>query len=162
MGLSYNRFAREANVHCGPEPYIDGANMTIALTPACQQRLLNEQIIWLTTVTPAGQPLPTPVWFLWTDSHVLMYSEPAARKMRNLQANPRAALHFNGAEPGSSVLILTGEAVLDPNGTSAAEQQAYIDKYATGLATIGYTPEQFVAQFSATIRMRPRRLRTIE
>lgn len=136
--------------------------MAIELSPTCYQRLVNEQIIWLTTVSAVGQPLPTPVWFLWTDSHALIYSQPDALKIRNLLQNPRVALNFNGAEHGSSVMVLTGEAVIDHNGASPLEHDSYLDKYARGIAQIGYTPERFVAQFSVTIRMRPRRLRAIE
>ncbi len=34
---------------------------------AAAGRLQSEPIIWLTTVTPSGQPQSTPVWFLWQD-----------------------------------------------------------------------------------------------
>jgi PPOX class probable F420-dependent enzyme len=136
--------------------------MAIELSPTCYQRLVNEQIIWLTTVSAVGQPLPTPVWFLWMDSHALIYSQPDALKIRNVLQNPRVALNFNGAEHGSTVMVLTGEAALDPNGASAAEHVAYLDKYARSIVEIGYTPERFVAQFSAVLRIRPRRVRVIE
>jgi hypothetical protein len=35
---------------------------------AADGRLKSEPMIWLTTVTPSGQPQSTPVWFLWQDS----------------------------------------------------------------------------------------------
>ena len=35
-----------------------------------------EIVVWTTTVTPAGSPLPMPVWFLWDGAEsVLMYSQ---------------------------------------------------------------------------------------
>jgi hypothetical protein len=34
---------------------------------AADGRLKSESIIWLTTVTPSGQPQSTPVWFLWQE-----------------------------------------------------------------------------------------------
>jgi len=34
---------------------------------AAAARLQTEPVIWLTTVTPSGQPQSTPVWFLWED-----------------------------------------------------------------------------------------------
>ena len=34
---------------------------------AAAGRLQSEPIIWLTAVTPSGQPRSTPVWFLWQE-----------------------------------------------------------------------------------------------
>ena len=31
-----------------------------------RERLVDEQVIWLTTVGADGTPQPNPVWFLWT------------------------------------------------------------------------------------------------
>jgi hypothetical protein len=35
------------------------------------RRLREEQVVWLTTVTPAGAPLPRPVGFLWDGGDVV-------------------------------------------------------------------------------------------
>ena len=55
------------------------------------RHLREEIVVWLTTVTPAGSPLPMPVWFLWDGAEsIVMYSMNGAR-VRNLEANPRVA-----------------------------------------------------------------------
>ncbi len=36
------------------------------------EQLRNDDIIWLTTVTPAGQPQSVPVWFLWDGKTILI------------------------------------------------------------------------------------------
>jgi hypothetical protein len=42
------------------------------------RRLREEMVVWLTTVTPAGAPLPRPVGFVWDGGEVVsIYSQPA-------------------------------------------------------------------------------------
>jgi len=40
------------------------------------RRLDDEIMIWLTTVRADGTPQPSPVWFLWIDQSILIYSQP--------------------------------------------------------------------------------------
>ncbi len=54
-----------------------------------EERLHDEEIAWLTTVRPDGQPQSVPVWFLWDGEGFLVYSRPGARKLRNIEANPK-------------------------------------------------------------------------
>jgi PPOX class probable F420-dependent enzyme len=66
------------------------------------RRLREEQVVWLTTVTPAGAPLPRPVGFLWDGGDVVsVYSQPGAR-VRNIAANPRVTLNFDGDGRGAT------------------------------------------------------------
>ena len=74
------------------------------------RRLAEEQVGWLTTVRADGMPQPVPVWFHWDGETLLIFSEPAARKVRNLAGNPRASLHFNTDGDGDDVVVVTGEA----------------------------------------------------
>jgi PPOX class probable F420-dependent enzyme len=54
------------------------------------RHLREEMIVWLTTVTPSGAPLPRPVGFLWDGGeNVLVYSQPGAR-IRNIVGNRRS------------------------------------------------------------------------
>ena len=53
------------------------------------RRLREEPLAWLVTVSPAGQPQPSPVWFEWDASGILLYSKPDTPKLRNIAANPR-------------------------------------------------------------------------
>ena len=60
----------------------------------------------MTTVTPSGQPSPSPVWFLWDGAEtVLMYSRESPR-LRHLAANPRVALNFAGDGRGGDIVVL--------------------------------------------------------
>ena len=61
---------------------------------AAQQRLESEPIVWLTTVSPSGQPQSTPVWFLWADGEFLIYGAAKGPKNASIEANPHVSLHL--------------------------------------------------------------------
>ena len=69
------------------------------------ERLTNDLVIWLTTVRPDGQALPTPVWFWWDgDESLMTYSQPQALKLRNIETNARVTLNFNSDAHGDDVV----------------------------------------------------------
>lgn len=117
------------------------AAMTIDPASPAGQRLSTALIGWLTTVSPAGRPQPSPVWFLWQGGDILVYSLADTARIRNIAANPLVSLNLDGDAP------------------SAAEVPEYLAKYAERFATYGWTPEWFAARYPVAIRIRPTRLR---
>src|SRR4051794_24730378 len=83
------------------------------------KRLDTEIVIWLTTVSADGTPQPTPVWFLWENETVLIYSQANQAKLRNIQRNPKVALHFDSDGTGGNIVVITGEARIDPQAPPA-------------------------------------------
>jgi PPOX class probable F420-dependent enzyme len=103
------------------------------------RRLREEMIVWLTTVTPSGAPLPRPVGFLWDGGDdVLVYSQPGAR-IRNIARNPKVTLNFDGDGHGGDIVVLSGTAEVDESVLSAAENAAWVAKYATEWERLGMT-----------------------
>lgn len=123
------------------------------------RRLGSELIGWLVTVSPDGTPEPSPVWFLWDGASLLVYSRPNTPKLRNIAANPRVSLHLDGNGTGGDIVILTGEARIDPSAPPADTLPAYTAKYAARIQAIGMTAEQFGRAYSVAIRVTPTRLR---
>ena len=122
------------------------------------RRLRDEVVIWMTTITPDGSPLPRPVWFIWDgDESVVMYSRPSPR-VRNLEANPRVALHFDGDGGGGDIIVFTGSAAVDPELPPADRSPEYLEKYDEHIARIGMTPESFAQAYSVPVRIRFTRL----
>ena len=81
--------------------------------------LRDDVAIWMTTVTPKGSPLPSPVWFHWGGGDsVIMFSQPGARQ-RNIEANPRVSLNFAGDGRGGDIVVLAGRATFEapPRGS---------------------------------------------
>ena len=122
------------------------------------QRLETEQIVWLTTTSPNGTPLPTPVWFLWHDDAVLIYSQPNTAKLAGIGRNSRVALNFNSDEHGGHVVILKGSAAIAGTTLPVTSLPGYLEKYAGGFESLNMTPEAFAAEYSELIRITPDRL----
>ena len=117
------------------------------------RHLRGDRVAWLTTVTPAGAPLPSPVWFWWDgDDDVLVFSLPATARLRNVEANPKVSLNFAGDGSGGDIVILSGRATIAA-GPPAHEVAPYVKKYGWGFERIGISPEQFSQRYSVPIRI---------
>jgi PPOX class probable F420-dependent enzyme len=117
------------------------------------RHLRDELVVWLTTVTPSGAPLPRPVGFVWDGGeNVSVYSQPGAR-VRNIARNPKVTLNFGGDREGGDIVILSGTALVDETGGSAAEDAAFATKYANEFERFGMTAESYAQRFSVPVRI---------
>ena len=117
------------------------------------QRLREEIIGWLTTVTPDGAPRPIPVWFLWNgDRSMLLYSRPGMKKLRNIQANPKVSVNLDSDRVDADIVICWGE-IRVSDDPPADQVPDYIEKYAGSIERLGWTPESFAADFSVPLRI---------
>jgi PPOX class probable F420-dependent enzyme len=117
-------------------------------------------IVWLTTVTPAGAPVPSPVWFWWDEpGSVLMFSRAGTPRTRNLEANPRVSLHFDGDGRGGDIVVLSGRAAVDPSAGPASAVAPYAEKYGPGFQRIGVTADEFSERYPVPVRVELTRLR---
>ena len=123
------------------------------------RRLQSEIIVWLTTVRPNGTPEPSPVWFYWDGSTFLIYSQPGKVKLRDIAANPRVGLNFNGDASGDDIVVFTGDAREDNSAPPANLVKEYLAKYEKPIANIGMTPESFAREYSVPILFTPTKLR---
>jgi PPOX class probable F420-dependent enzyme len=127
---------------------------------AVERHLMEETVIWLTTVDAHLTPQPRPVWFLWEYETILVFSQPGAYKIKHIKQHPRVALHFNTDATGDKhVIVMTGEASIDTNGVSPNQVPAYLEKYKSGIADLNMTPEAFTAEYATLIRITPSELR---
>jgi PPOX class probable F420-dependent enzyme len=124
------------------------------------ERLRDELVLWLTTVTPDGQPQTSPVWFLWVDGEIILFSRANTPRARNTRANPRVAATFDSDGHGGDVVSIEGEAWIARQRTTAADvPPAYVEKYAGPLAAEGWTMASMLVDYPVEIRIRPTRLR---
>jgi PPOX class probable F420-dependent enzyme len=124
-----------------------------------EERLREEKIAWLTTVRRDGQPQSSPVWFLWRDGEIVVYSKPTTQKVRNVQANPKVAVHLRDIDDGSDVISMEGEATIDDRYPQASAIPAYVEKYRSMIADLKMDPKSFAKAYSVPIRIRPTRMR---
>ena len=123
------------------------------------RHLRDDIVVWLTTVTPAGAPLPAPVWFIWDGAEtVTMFSAPGAR-VRNIEANPRVTLNFDGNGRGGDIVVIAGRATAERDAPSAAESETYLAKYDDHIERIGMTPATFAAHYEVPVRVSLARVR---
>jgi PPOX class probable F420-dependent enzyme len=135
-------------------------DLTTPFGRVAEKHLKFEYVIWLTTMDSHLTPQPRPVWFIWENDSILIFSQPDAFKVRHIRKNPNVALHFNTDDTGEKhVIIMTGKAIIDTSSPSANQVTAYLEKYRTGIADLNMTPESFSAEYSTAIRITPSELR---
>jgi len=123
------------------------------------KRLRSEPIVWLTTVSPSGQPQSTPVWFLWQDGEFLIYGAKNGPKNGNIAAHPHVSLHLEGNGRGGGNVIFEGTARIDPDGPRADAVPVYVEKYRPFIDAYGWTPASFAGDYPHVIRVTPKRAR---
>jgi PPOX class probable F420-dependent enzyme len=122
-------------------------------------RLRDGQVIWLTTVGADGTPQPNPVWFLWTDDHVLVYSLTGAHRLAHIRQRPRVSLHFDEDGAGTHSMVLTGHAEILTGWPPPHEMPSFLDKYRDGMTRVSGSPAAFGAAYAVPIRVRITRVR---
>jgi PPOX class probable F420-dependent enzyme len=125
-----------------------------------EQRLRDELVIWLTTVSPSGQPQASAVWFLWDGDEFLIYSLAGTSRTRNIEANPRVSLNLDGDGQGGSVVTIEGTARIDLDAPKSTDVPEYAAKYRAKIAGNGWTPESFAVDYPIPIRIIPTRARS--
>jgi PPOX class probable F420-dependent enzyme len=124
------------------------------------KHLREEIVVWLTTVSPSGQPAPNPVWFLWDGvSTISVFSQPSAVKLRHLPTHSKVSLNFAGDGGGGDVVVLSGLAAYDPGAPKADATAEYLAKYGEQIARIGMTAASFAESYSKPITIKLTRLR---
>lgn len=124
-------------------------------------RLATEEVAWLGTIGRDGYPHAVPIWFLVHDNRLLVLSEPATAKVRNLRENPHAFLHLEAGENGDHLTVLQGTATLSERPTAEWLDEIgerYAAKYAEGLVRQKLTLESMAARYSTVIVFEPVKL----
>lgn len=123
------------------------------------ERLANERVAWLTTVTPDGQPQTLPVWFLWQDGTILVYGSNRAQRNRNLEGNPKVSFHLSD-DAGNDIVFIEGEASVEASAGRPEQNAAYLAKYADWIAADFQTVARFAERYDVPIVIRPTRGRS--
>ncbi|MGA7834574.1 MAG: TIGR03667 family PPOX class F420-dependent oxidoreductase [Acidimicrobiales bacterium] len=124
-------------------------------------RLRTNQMAWLTTVRPNGQPVSVPVWFLLRDDEtILIYSQRSKAKLENIRENPRVALGLDATDIGRDIIRIEGTAMHSPELPAADCVPEYAAKYAERIAAMFGTPARFAELFCEPVLITPRHLFT--
>ncbi len=131
----------------------------VNMSKQAARRLELESIGWMTTVTPDGTPLASPVWFLFDGAGILVYSKAGTPRTANIAANRRVSFHLDGDGIGGGVVVIEGDAVIDEDAPKSYDDPAYMTKYQRFLDSHGWTPEWFSENYPVPIRITPTRIR---
>lgn len=125
--------------------------------PGLEARLQDEQVAWLTTVRPDGAPHLVPVWFLWDGASFLVFSKPAARKVRNIAVEGRVMLAVGEPRDDFDVQLIEGQARLLNERAECYVDERLTDKYGAWMSAIGLSLEEYATTYSRVIRVVPTR-----
>ena len=128
--------------------------------PRALDRLKAEHIGWIVTTNAQAAPQPSPVWFVWDDGRIVVYSLPGSAKLRNIEAHSDVAFMLNTDANGGDVTIINGAATVVTDGPGAETYPAYVAKYGEKIGAWETETGQKLADYSARIEITPRRLRT--
>jgi PPOX class probable F420-dependent enzyme len=132
-------------------------SMTFEMTKQVERRLTQDEIAWLTTVTPQGRPAPRPVWFVWDGSAIIVYSLNNAARLRNIERNPQVTLHFHANEGGGDVVVISGTAERLHDAPPPSKFPGLVDKYASRMQAMGETPQWYDDHYGVALRVTPER-----
>jgi PPOX class probable F420-dependent enzyme len=123
------------------------------------ERLRDERVIWLISISSAGVPVPNPLWFVWEESGFLFYTQPKAVRLKHFTQHPQVALHFNADPIGNDVIVFYGDVALDPGAPPAHMHAGYLSKYKEGIRELGMMPDMYGKLYSVAFRVTPRSFR---
>jgi PPOX class probable F420-dependent enzyme len=118
-------------------------------------RLRSDLMMWLSTVRPDGRAHLVPVWFLWQDDIIYIFSKPD-QKIRNLAQNKSAMVGIDDTKGGNDPIMLAGDVDLMKHADlPAGVQEAYAEKYRERLEESKWTMEWYTGEYSEVIRFTP-------
>ncbi|UDY36736.1 pyridoxamine 5'-phosphate oxidase family protein [Dermatobacter hominis] len=124
-------------------------------------RLEQEKVVWLTTTTKGGAPVPNPVWFLVEGDDIVIHSDPSSRRIGNIERQPEVSVHINSDRDGGDFYVLNGTAALR-HEHHPSKVPGFLDKYHDDIVgPLGTTVEALDAQYDTEIRVSVRSVRGV-
>jgi PPOX class probable F420-dependent enzyme len=123
------------------------------------ERLETELMGWMTSVNPDGMPQSSPIWFLWRDGVVIVYSHIRAPRNANIEANPLVSFNLNTDPDGEDVVTMEGQARIDLSLPPSSADSEFQAKHRHMLERYGWTAEWLAENYPVPIVITPTRWR---
>ncbi len=123
------------------------------------ERLATATTGWLTTVNPDGAPQSSPIWFVWEDGELRLYSWIRAPRNDNLRERSAVAFNLDTEEEGDAYVTMEGTARVDPAAGPASGDPPFMAKYRGRIEGYGWTTDYYDATYPHVIRITPTRWR---
>ncbi len=109
-----------------------------------------------------GRPHVVPIWCAYIDGDIVMVTGPKADKVRALEANPAVALTIDSSTPPYHVLLIDGDATVEPTEGMAPEYPAIVGRYLGAAADAYLAPMRTRVKTQRRIRVKIRGWRVID
>lgn len=114
-----------------------------------------EEVLWLSTFGTDGFPGLVPLWFSWDGEAILVVSKPHAEKVVDMRSDPRVMVALGNAEEDFDVGLIEACAELVDTPADRFLPESHWTKYASDLASIGLTRQEYVRTYSQAVRLVP-------
>ncbi len=135
--------------------------MRFEITDQIRRHLAEDEIAWLTSVSPKGTAVTTQGLVRWDGTAIAIYSLDDGARPRHIAANDQVGMHFNASAHGTDVLVIGGRAEVVPDAPPASRHPGLLDRYATSVERLGQTPEWCDTNYGVALRVTPERAWTI-
>jgi PPOX class probable F420-dependent enzyme len=117
--------------------------------------LVDDPVVWLSSVQRDGRPHVVPVWFHWNGEQIVAFSKPNARKVDNLREQPRVMLAVGTPGPDFEVELIEATAELPDGPAAEYVPEGFGSKYRELLRRAGLSLQRFTEVYSQPIVLRP-------
>jgi hypothetical protein len=118
--------------------------------PVVQKLLSGANLARLAYIGLDGRPRVVPIWFAAIDGDIIMVTGPKAEKARALAKNRAVALTIDSATPPYNVLLVDGDAALEPVEGMAPEYRPIVERY------LGPAAEAYLGQLLPRVKRQVR------
>lgn len=125
--------------------------MTMTLPDEAISRLRADDYGWLTTVAKSGQPVPKLIWFYFDGTDVIIYSHPAAAKVRHIRSHPHVSMNLDSDGNGGGIVTIGGITTIDAEEFDPRTDEPYWTKYRDLSAQFGIT--ELMADYNTRLRI---------
>jgi len=114
--------------------------------------LMGPNLARLAYIGVGGRPRVVPIWFAHHDGDIIMVTGAKAAKLRAIEKNPAVAITIDSSTPPYKVLLVDGDASLEPVEGMAPEYRAIVERY-LGVAAEAYL-QQLLPRVKRQVRIR--------
>jgi len=123
--------------------------------------LRGRHVCVLATLGPAGEPVLTPIWYLYRDGRMLMRTGARSIKALNVARDPRATVCVQDERPPYASVVVYGRAAIEPeNPGMAAEIARHYLGAVAGAAYQRVARESIEQSEEVTLAITPERVLT--
>lgn len=130
--------------------------------PVVAGLLHGDELARLAYIGLDGRPRVVPIWWTYRDGAFLMVTGPKADKVRALERNGAVALTIDSSKPPYHVLLIDGDASVEPTEGMAPEYPEIVQRF-LGPAADGYlAPMRERVKTQRRIRVKVRSYRVLD